>query len=76
MPSMDGVEATSIIREFTDDYVKKRGQKDYLIIAHTALPEDQFGDPKEKGFDGFMQKDSGTQNLLKLKQFIKKVGLI
>ena len=40
MPSMDGVKATSIIREFTDDYVKKRGQKDYLIIAHTAIPED------------------------------------
>ena len=48
MPSMDGVKATSIIRELSDDYVKKRGQKDFLIIAHTAIPEDQFGDFKEK----------------------------
>ena len=54
MPSMDGVKATNIIRELSDNYVKKRGQKDFLIIAHTAIPEDQFGDFKEKGFDGFL----------------------
>ena len=59
MPGMDGVKATSIIRQFTDEYIKKRGQKEFMIVAHTAIPEDQFGDYKEKGFDGFLQKDSG-----------------
>jgi CheY-like chemotaxis protein len=56
MPGMDGVVATSKIRQIFDPYVKTRAQKDYFILAHTALPEDQFGDYREKGFDGFMQK--------------------
>lgn len=43
MPGMDGVVTTSKIREFTDQYVKKRGQKEFMIVAHTAIPEDQFG---------------------------------
>ena len=74
MPGMDGAEATSKIRELTDDYVKRRGQRDYLIIAHTAIPADQFGDYREKGFDGFLQKASGSESLLR--QFLKKVSLI
>ena len=65
MPGMDGAEATSKIREFTDDYVKRRGQRDYLIIAHTAIPEDQFGDYREKGFDGFLPKAAGSESLLR-----------
>ena len=40
MPGMDGVVATKKIRELLDPYVTKRGQKDYTIVAHTALPED------------------------------------
>jgi CheY-like chemotaxis protein len=40
MPGMDGVVATKKIRELFDSYVEKRGQKDYMIVAHTALPED------------------------------------
>ena len=40
MPGKDGVVTTSLIREKMDNYVKKIGQKDYIIIAHTALPED------------------------------------
>ena len=40
MPCMDGVVATKKIREILNPYVEKRGQKDYLIVAHTALPED------------------------------------
>jgi hypothetical protein len=27
-----------------------------MIVAHTAIPEDQFGDFKQKGFDGFLHK--------------------
>jgi CheY-like chemotaxis protein len=40
MPGMDGVVTTSKIREFNDPYVKKIKQKDYIIVAHTAIPED------------------------------------
>ena len=40
MPGMDGVETTSKIREILDPYVRKRGQQDYVIVAHTAMPED------------------------------------
>lgn len=46
MQPIDGIEATRKIREIFDDYVKERGQKDYFILAHTAVPEDQFGDFK------------------------------
>ena len=67
MPGIDGVVTTAKIRESTDDYVKKIGQRDYVIIAHTALPGDQFGDPKEKGFDGFLPKNDNE----KLKKFVK-----
>jgi CheY-like chemotaxis protein len=52
---MDGVQTTSKIRKIFDPYTESRGQQ-YFVVAHTALPEDQFGDYKEKGFDGFMQK--------------------
>ena len=67
MPGMDGVATTAKIRESSDEYVKKIGQKDFIIIAHTALPEDQFGDPKKKGFDGFLPKNDTE----KLKKFVK-----
>jgi CheY-like chemotaxis protein len=40
MPGMDGVVATKKIREIFTPYVEMRGQKDHLIVAHTALPED------------------------------------
>ena len=56
MPGMDGVVATKNIRGIFDPYVAERGQKDYQIVAHTALPEDQFGNCQEKGFDAFMPK--------------------
>ena len=36
-----------------------------MIVAHTALPEDQFGSYKKKGFDGFLQKND-NENLKKL----------
>ncbi len=54
MPGMDGVMTTQKIRQFNDVYVKKRQQKDYMIVAHTAIPKDQFGNCQEKGFDAFM----------------------
>ena len=71
MPGMDGVQTTAAIRETMDSYVKKIGQKDFMIIAHTALPEDQFGDCKEKGFDGFLPKNDTVQ----LKKFVKLVNV-
>jgi CheY-like chemotaxis protein len=73
MPGMDGVVATQNIRKFLDPYVKERGQLHYQIVAHTALPEEQFGDCKEKGFDGFMQKPI-ISNVLRA--ILKKVNLI
>ena len=73
MPGMDGVVTTKQIREFTDQYVKKRGQKEYIIVAHTAIPQDQFGNASEKGFDGFLQKPIDHDQLEK---FLKKVKLI
>ena len=67
MPGLDGVETTENIRSFTDKYVKERSkQKHYMIIAHTALPEDQFGDYRKKGFDGFLSKNDNE----KLKKFV------
>ena len=41
-----------------------------LIVAHTAIPEEQFGDFKAKGFDGFMIKPIDN-NLLK--KYLHKV---
>lgn len=75
MPGMLGAEATSQIREFTDSYVKERKQKHYMIIAHTALPEEQFGDYKKQGFDGFLPKGT-DDNESKIKEFLKKSELI
>mmetsp|Transcript_1203 Transcript_1203/g.2201 ORF Transcript_1203/g.2201 Transcript_1203/m.2201 type:complete len:151 (+) Transcript_1203:305-757(+) len=73
MPGMDGVETTQKIREIFDPYVKKRGQKDYIIVAHTALPEDQFGDYATRGFDGFMPKPI---NKTTLSTFLQRVNMI
>jgi CheY-like chemotaxis protein len=71
MPGMDGVVATAKIREIFGPYVKKRDQKHYLIVAHTALPEDQFGDYRARGFDGFLQKnDNGL-----LRKYVERVEL-
>ena len=56
MPGMDGVETTKALRQFLDTYVRDRNQK-CMIVAHTALPEYQFGDYKAKGFDDFLQKN-------------------
>lgn len=72
MPGMDGVVTTQKIRAIFDNYVKEKKQKHYLIVAHTALPEEQFGNPNEKGFDGFMQKPIDN-NLLKV--YLKNVDL-
>ena len=71
MPGMDGVATTAKIREIFGPYVEKRGQKHHLIVAHTALPEDQFGDYRARGFDGFLQKnDNGL-----LRKYVERVEL-
>ncbi len=43
-----------------------------MIVAHTAIPEDQFGDTQLKGFDAFLQKPIDNNILQKI---IKKLGL-
>ena len=73
MPVMDGVEATKKIREIFDDYVQQRGQRDYFILAHTAVPLDQLGDYKQKGFDGYMLKNSAP---MEFKSYLKKLHLL
>lgn len=67
MPGMDGVVATQKIRDIVDPYVSR---SQYIIVAHTALPEEQFGNAKEKGFDGFIEKP--IDNKL-LKRYLRKV---
>ena len=64
MPGLDGVQATQQIRQFAN------GQ--FMIVAHTAIPQEQFGDYKEKGFDDFLQKPIDNKVLAKI---IKKLGL-
>ena len=54
MPGMDGVETTAEIRKSVAKYLKKKKQENFMIVAHTALPEYQFGSFKDKGFDGFL----------------------
>ena len=71
MPGLDGVQATEQIRKFADEYVQERGQ--YMIVAHTAIPEDQFGDSQLKGFDAFLQKPIDNNILQKI---LKKLGLV
>ena len=39
-----------------------------MIVAHTAIPEDQFGDCQEKGFDAFMQKPIDNDQLEKYRR--------
>ena len=65
MPVMNGDEATIKIRKFNDPYIETRGQKDHMIIAHTAITEDQFQDYKEKGFDGYLPKPFVHATLVK-----------
>ena len=67
MPGLDGVQTTKKIRQFSDKFVKQQKQK-YKIVAHTALPEDQFGDYKKKGFDGFLMKNDNER----LKKYVEK----
>lgn len=55
MPGLDGVQTTEKIRAFMDEYVRSRNQT-YIIVAHTALPESQFGNFRQKGFDAFLMK--------------------
>ncbi len=64
MPGLDGVQATQQIRQFAI------GQ--FIIVAHTAIPKEQFGDYNEKGFDDFLQKPIDNKVLAKI---IKKLGL-
>lgn len=65
MPDLDGVETTKRIRQLAEPYTAEMNQK-YMVVAHTALPESQFGDFKVKGFNGFLQKSDNKT----LDQFI------
>ena len=46
-----------------------------MIVAHTAIPEEQFGDFKEAGFDGFHAK-AGDESENRLRDLLKKVDLL
>jgi CheY-like chemotaxis protein len=53
MPGINGVTTTSYIR----DYLKDNKASTFPhIVAHTAIPSDQFGDYKQQGFDDFLGK--------------------
>ena len=69
MPGMDGIATTKALRKFMTNYVKKRRQKHFMIVAHTALPEYQFGSYKKKGFDGFLQKNDNVN----LRRFVEQL---
>ncbi|CDW79185.1 multi-sensor hybrid histidine kinase [Stylonychia lemnae] len=58
MPVMDGVEATKNIKQqfqFCNQYAK--------IVAHSAMPEEQFRTNAERWFDGFLQKPLNSTKL-------------
>lgn len=46
-----------------------------MIVAHTAIPEEQFGDYKKRGFDGFYAK-AGDESEKNLKDLLRKVDLV
>lgn len=52
MPGLNGVSTTQYIREF----LREKDLNQPCIVAHTAIPPDQFGEHKEKGFDEFLGK--------------------
>lgn len=56
MPGMDGVQATAKIREIITPYTEDKNYN-FKIVAHTALLESQFGDYRQRGFDGFLSKN-------------------
>lgn len=72
MPGMDGVETTAEIRKIVLKYLKKKQQENFMIVAHTALPEYQFGNFRDKGFDGFLQKNDNAS----LKNFTVQLGIL
>ncbi|CDW81259.1 multi-sensor hybrid histidine kinase [Stylonychia lemnae] len=58
MPVMDGVEATKSIKQellIFNQYTK--------IVAHTAMPEEQFRTNAERWFDGFLPKPLNSNKL-------------
>ncbi|TNV86645.1 hypothetical protein FGO68_gene11630 [Halteria grandinella] len=67
-PGIDGSEATRRIRKSWG-----RELKDTLIIAYTAIPKEQFGNPTEKKFDGILNKPCTPTDL---KEVLKKANLI
>lgn len=63
MKPMDGFETTEKLHELCDQYVKKRGQKDWMVVAHTATTPDFIGDYQMLGFAGLMPKPLNTRLL-------------
>ena len=60
MPVMDGVEATKVIKQHL-----RQLNMDTSIIAHTAMPEEQFRNNAHH-FDGFLPKPVSSDILRKI----------
>lgn len=76
---LNGVETTAEIRKHLEPYVKKIGQDNYKILAHTSMEEDQFeidygNSFRNMGFDGFVSKQSPDFALFK--EWCREVDLL
>eukprot|EP00347_Sterkiella_histriomuscorum_P016913 403351370 len=68
MPVMDGVETTKAIQVILD-----QNQLTCQIVAHTAMPQEQFRTNAERWFDGYLQKPLKIQSL---KFILEQAGLL
>eukprot|EP00347_Sterkiella_histriomuscorum_P020244 403338541 len=67
MPGMDGVICNKKLKQFFfENYI----QDPSYVVAHTAIPQEQFGDYNLKGFDDFLSKPVFST---KLDQIVFKV---
>ena len=67
-PGIDGSETCKRLRK---QYARELAKT--AIVAFTAIPKDQFGNPHDKKFDGILNKPS---NLADVKEVLHKAGLI
>lgn len=56
-----GIDGSETCRRLRKQYGKDLG--DTMIVAFTAIPKEQFGNPYEKKFDGILQKPCALTDL-------------